>query len=475
MRRAIRFAFLTLYGCASAPSYRSPAVPPPTSYRGVAGSDSTAPEAARPAKGSVDHSAEVSVAYWDQLGDTTLSRLVKEVARANLDVQAARARLNAARADRTRASLDLVPTASFYGDMVRQRFSTYAFPGGSGVYPDQTTWDAGLTGSWDLDVFGRIRHTVQAPGALVQVAEEGLRDAQLALTAQLAATYFGFRGAQEQLEVARRNAENQRHTYDVTKERLTAGRGNAFDTDRAQAQLSSTLASIPLAEAAVAAAQYRIGVLVGRSPIEVARELDNPGKLPGLPDSLSVPSPDAVVQNRPDVAAAERLAAAQGALVGAAKASYLPTLAIAGSAGYTAPDFGTLGDVGTRRYAIGPVVTWPALSLGRVKAEVDAARARANAAQAEYSRIVLSATEDVANSLTRYRSARRRVEALADASAASERAAELARLRFREGVTDFLQVLDAERTELEAQDRLVQGRVDAGAAYAALYQAMGGR
>ena len=124
---------------------------------------------------------------------------------------------------------------------------------------------------------------------------------------------------------------------------------------------------------------------------------------------------------------------------------------------------------------VGPVISWPALNLGRVRAEVDAAQAREEAASAEYSRVVLAAMEEVETTLTQYRTARVRVERLQEASAASERAAELARLRFTEGVTDFLQVLDAERTQLEAQDRLAQGRTDAATAYAALYKAVGGR
>ena len=134
-----------------------------------------------------------------------------------------------------------------------------------------------------------------------------------------------------------------------------------------------------------------------------------------------------------------------------------------------------MGNQGTVRYVLGPVISWPALNLGRVRAEVVAAQAREAAGRAEYSRVVLAAMEEMENALTRYRTARVRVERLQEASAASERAAELARLRFSEGVTAFLQVLDAQRTELEAQDRLAQGRTDAATAYAALYKAAGGR
>src|SRR2546426_2446517 len=486
MRSAIVYCglgFLALSACATAPGYRSSSVQPPASFRGTTDSAGTAPAPllARAASRALTAPAASTVLagaawdYWTQLGDTTLSRLIGEVVRANLDVRAARARVSAARSDRVRTELDLTPATSLSAGYARQRLSSATFPGASGVFPDQNVWDAGVNASWDLDVFGQIRHTVQAQGALVGVAQEELRDVQVTFTAELARAYFELRGAQEQLEVARQNADNQRRTFELTRQRLEAGRGSAFDTERAQAQLSSTLASIPAREAEVAAAQYRIGALVGRSPTAVARELEQTGEIPPLPEATSIGTPEAVVRHRPDVAAAERFAAAQGALVGAAKASYLPRLSIGGSVGYAAPEFNAVGNQGTLRYAVGPVITWPALNLGRVKAEVDAAQARDEAARAQYGRVVLAALEDMETILARYRAARLQVERLQEASAASERAAELARLRFREGVTDFLQVLDAERTELEAQDRLAQGRIDAATAYAALYKAVGGR
>jgi outer membrane protein, multidrug efflux system len=483
MRSAMLMGLLALAGGACAPGYRPADVAVPTTFREMADSNrpgfvttdaatATSP-ATRPATALP---APVESDYWQRLGDTTLSRLIAEAARTSRDVQAARSRVSAARSERVRAALELTPSATVSGSYARQRFSTAAFPGVgvSTVFPDQNVWDAGVSASWDLDVFGQIRQTVQARGALVGAAQAEQRDVQVTVTAELARTYFELRGAQEQLAVARQNAENQRRTYEVTKERLDAGRGSAFDTERAQAQLSSTLASIPAREAEVAAAQYRIGVLIGRSPTDVARELEQAGRIPTLPEVTSIGEPAVIVRSRPDVAAAERLAAAQGALVGAARASYLPRLTIGGTAGYAAPDFSAVGNRGTFRYAVGPVLTWPGLNLGRVKADVDAAQAREDAARAEYGRVVLAAIGDVETSLTRYRAARQQVERLTEASAASDRAAELARLRFSEGVTDFLSVLDAQRTQLEAEDRLAQGRVAAATAYAALYRAVGG-
>jgi outer membrane protein, multidrug efflux system len=276
------------------------------------------------------------------------------------------------------------------------------------------------------------------------------------------------------LAVAAKNAENQRRTLNLTRERLEAGRGTAFDTERAQSLLSLTLATIPSLESRVRQAQYQIGVLVGRSPATVGAELERASPLPDFPDVALVSSPDSVVRGRPDVSAAERQLAVERALVGAAKADYLPRLSVGGSAGYTASELNAIGDRGTFRYAVGPIITWPALNLGRIKARVDQSRARQSEAQAQYDATVLRALQDVESSLVRYRTARSRVAQIRDAAKASERAAELARLRFTGGVADFLQVLDAERTQLEAQDQLAQSRTNAATAYASLFKALGG-
>jgi len=250
MRSAMLLGLIALTACASAPGYRASSVRPPVAFqestdsgratraRYVASTSSPVRAAAEDSQASLD--------YWARLGDTTLSRLVGEVLRGNLDVRSARARVSAARSDRVRSVLDLTPSATVAAGYSRQRLSTASFPGAFGVFPDQNVWDAGVNASWDLDVFGGIRHTVQANGALADVAQEDLRDVQVTLTAEVARAYFELRGAQEQLDVARQNAENQRRTFDLTRERLDAGRGSAFDTERAQAQLSSTLASIPV-------------------------------------------------------------------------------------------------------------------------------------------------------------------------------------------------------------------------------------
>jgi len=482
MRKAATLLlWLGVGACATAPAYRPPAVQVPPAFRettrdsassaGVPRVGAAAAPPAGPAPAAAGFEAD---GFWQGLGDTTLSRLVSQALRANLDLQAAEARVRGARAARAGATLDLVPTVTFAGSYTRQRLSAATFPIGVGAFPDQDIWDGGFDASWELDLFGRVRRNVQAQGAFLAAAREDLRDVQVSLSAEVARAYFDLRGAEEQLAVARDNAENQRRTLEVTRERLDAGRGTAFDTERAQAQLSLTLASIPTLVGRVEAAKYQIGVLVGRPPEAVAEELVPAGTLPELPPSVTVARPDSLIRRRPDVAAAERLAAAQHALVGSAKADYLPRVTVGAGAGFTATTFDSLGEHGTFRYAVGPVISWPLLNLGRVKAQVDVARAREAEAQAQYAQVTLRALQEVETSLVRYRTTRERVGAIHDAASASARAADLARLRFTEGVADFLQVLDAERTLLDAQNQLSQARTDAATAYAALYKALGG-
>src|SRR5690606_33753563 len=392
------------------------------------------------------------LAFWQALGDPTLERLIGRALDANPDLRAAAARVGEARAARAAAALDLIPSVTASAGYSRQRLA--AFPGAGGASPsDLDLWEAGVPLGWELDVFGRLRGSLDAQNALLDAAEEDLRGVRILLAAEVAAAYFDLRGAQDGLAVARRNAENQRSTLRLTQDRLELGRGSALDTERAQAQLSSTLATIPALETALAAAAHRLAVLLGQDPGASLPGLDLDSAPPALPE-LRIADPGAVARRRPDVRAALHRRDAGDAFVGAARADYLPRISVGAAVGYTANAFDALGGSGTPRYVVGPVVSWPLLDVGRVKTRVDAARAGAAEAEARYERTRLAALEEIETSLAAYAHARGRLRHLQEAAVASERATELARLRFEEGATDFLEVLDAERRMLEAQDRL---------------------
>ncbi len=419
--------------------------------------------------------ASPSRSLLSELGDTTLANLIDEAQRANTDVHVAEARLTDSRVARRLAMFDLAPTITASTGATRQQLSSATFPGFSNRFPRQDVWDAGFDASWEVDIFGRVRRNVRAQGAFVESAQHALDDVQVSMAAEVARTYFELRGAQQQLTVALGNAENERRTVALTEDRLSAGRGTAFDTERAKAELQLTLSAVPDIEKRISATQNRLATLVGRTPDALPRALLVPGDLPALPDSLNVGTPQELVRRRPDVLGAERAAAAEGLLVDAAQSEYLPRISIDGGLGYAATAFDSLGNAGTTRFQLGVRMSWPLLDLGRVRTRAEEAQAQSDEARSQYNGTVLRAVEETETALVSYDRAHARLAILSEAVRASTRALELARQRFDAGLTDLLQVLDSQRTLLQAQSQLVQGRTDAATALVAVYKALGGQ
>ena len=483
-------------GCVGAPAYQPPNVRVAPAYTAAARSETsvstsradsaraTSPTAVVPRDGRSTAAAGAEAAqyssamsdtpFWKDVGDTTLGRLVEDALRANTDVEIAEARVTNARASRRVSTFDLGPSVTAVGSATRQRSSMAQVPGALNQLPQRDLYDVGFDASWELDVFGRVSRTVNAYGTLATSAEHGLRDVQVSLAAEVARSYFELRGAEQQIAVARRNAENQRRTVSLTEDRLTAGRGTAFDTERAKSVLQLTLAAIPVIESQIAAQKNRIATLVGRTPGSLPAGYFGSGALPDLPDTVRIGSPSQLVHRRPDVLSAERQMAAQQLFVGAAQSEYLPRISLAATAGYAATTFDSLSRRGTSRIVAGPVITWPLLDLGRVRARVDVAHAREDEARAQYSATVLRAVEETETALATYNGAHARLALLNEAVRASTRASDLAQQRFEAGLTDFLQVLDAQRTLLDAENQLAQAHTSAASALVAVYKAVGG-
>jgi NodT family efflux transporter outer membrane factor (OMF) lipoprotein len=415
-----------------------------------------------------------STPFWSDLGDSTLTRLVREAQRANMDVRVAQSRLTSARATRRLAAYDLVPTITATGSTSRFRSSLAQTPGFTSQLPSEQLWDVGFDASWEVDIFGRVGRNVKAQSALAESSEHGLEDVQVSVAAEVARTYFDLRGAQRQLAVSLRNAANQRKIVRLTEDRLAAGRGTAFDTERAKSVLYLTLATTPGLESQIALDRNRLAVLLGRAPDALPIALLDSGALPRLPDTLYVGSPDQLVRRRPDVLRAERQLAARSLFVGAARAEYLPRVTLGARAGYVASSADSLFKRGNSRLLVGPVVTFPLFDIGRVREKVEVAQSGQEEAQAIYTATVLRALEESEGSLVTYDRAHSRVAILESAVRSSGRAADLAQQRFEAGLTDFLQVLDAERTLLDAENQLEQGRTAAATALVAVYKAVGG-
>jgi multidrug efflux system outer membrane protein len=476
--RKILPALAGLLAACSTPAYRASEVPVPSAYS-VSSATPVATDA-RTASEDVPTSpihvsaALASAPFWTDLGDSTLTMLIREAQRANLDVRIAQSRLTSARAARRLASYDRVPTITGIGSTSRQQFSVAQTPGLTSQLPTQQLWDVGFDASWEVDMFGRVGRTVKAQGALAESSQYGLEDVQVSVASEVARTYFDLRGAQRQLAVSQRNAANQRNIVKLTEDRLAAGSGTAFDTERAKSVLYLTLATAPGLESQIALDRNRLAVLLGRAPNALPAALLDSGPLLRLPDTLFVGSPEQLVHRRPDVLRAERQLAARSLFVGAARAEYLPRVTLSARAGYTANSADSLFKRGNSRLLFGPVMTFPLFDVGRVRERVEVAQAGQEEAQATYNATVLQALEESEGSLVTYDRAHARLAILESAVRSSARAADLAQQRFEAGLTDFLQVLDAERTLLDAENQLAQGQTAAATALVAVYKALGG-
>ncbi|HKE96086.1 MAG TPA: TolC family protein [Povalibacter sp.] len=448
-----------LAACAVGPDYHEPKVATPDQFVSAEGVQSSG--------------AEVERDFWISFHDETLNGLIEEALHANHDIRIAMTHLREARAIHGEARLDFAPTVTASGSRVETRLSErqQPFPG---IDRDQSYYDASFDAFWELDLFGRVRRNYEAQSALVQAAEAGLYDTQVSVTAETARNYFELRGSQQRLEVARRNAENQAESLRITQARLDAGRGTQLDVSRAQAQLSSTLATIPDLEAAVTRSILRLGVLTGHEPDSLLSRLNATQALPALPETYSIGTPESLLRRRPDIRVAERQLAAATAAIGVAVGDLFPRISFVGRWGYDAVSSGDLGHAGTESFSFGPSIQWAAFDLGRVRQHIHQREAAADGALAQYQKAVLQALEETDASLTDYAKARVKQQHLQSSATASADAARLARARFDSGVADFLTVLDAERTMLEAEDQLAKSQTQTATALLAMYKALGG-
>ena len=445
-------------GCAAGPDYHRPGTPVDAHFAN-AGEPGFAENAALER-------------YWTSFGDPLLDSLIDAAVAHNKDLGAAAANLRAARAARRLAGFDLFPTATFSGGYSHNLDARQQLPGVDQHGREFDSANVGFDGLWELDLFGRVRRNVQAARADVGAAVATLQDARVSVIAEVARDYFVLRGLQDQLTLTERNADNQLNTLKLTRVRLEAGRGNELDTARAEAQWRTTLASIPTLQTSIATTMYRLSVLTGRQPTALSERL-TPQPLPNLPPLNAIGTPEQLLRRRPDIRVAEQRLAGATARIGVAVGDLFPKVTLTGSFGYLGPTFGDIGRSEARFYSIGPGISWAAFDLGRVRARISSAKAETDAALASYEGAVLNALQDTEGALISYGRSQAHRDALAAAAAGSDKAADLARKRFEGGLTDFLEVLDSERTALTAELLFSQSRTDAAAALIAVYKALG--
>ena len=459
-----------LSGCAVGPNYHRPTTSVAKQFPTSAGTQTTSQEA--PASNAIYSHAPTQTEFWKQFDDPVLNNMVGDALTANYDLRIALGRLVQARALRNESLFDLAPTVTASAGYTKQRTPAVENPFG-GPYITKL-YDAGFDATWELDFFGGVRRGIQARNAQLEGEVANLHDAQVSVIAEVARNYFELRGEQTQLAVARANVKNQQQVLGLAQAELQAGSGTDLDVARAQSQLSTTLSTIGPLEAAVSRSIHRLSVLTGRDPDALTGVLSAPHDLPALPPIVPVGTPEELLRRRADIRAAERNLAASTALVGVAVSNLFPKVTFTGNFSYAAAEPAGLGSSGSRSYIIGPGISWAAFDLGRVRAQIAGARAGAVIALDQYHQTVLGALEETEDSLVTHARARDQLRNAEDAARASATAAKLAEIRYKGGMVDFLSVLDAERTELQAEDALAQSRTEAATSLIAVYKALGG-
>lgn len=449
-------SLLALTSCTVGPAYKEPETKVDASFGNVK-------------KGSYSSDATIAQ-WWRKFNDSKLNNLIDQALANNQDLRIAAARVEEAKALRSTARLDFFPAVTSIASYTSAKYSN-AQPT---FIKSAELYDAGFDGSWELDFWGRVRNNYRAAVAEVESAEALRQDTMVLLTAEVARAYLELRGLQNQLSVAQRNSSNQRETLKLTESLLQGGRGTELDTSRARAQLSTTLAAIPLIENSISKDIHRISVLVGSQPTALASQHKTPKPMPSLPSIVRVGNPSDLLRRRPDIRSAERLLDAATRKVGVATADLFPRVTFNGTASIQAETLSGLGGAGVGATSFGPRISWPAFDIGRVRAQIKASNARVEGQLATYEKTVLTSLEETENSLVEFGLLRVRRNHLRDAATSSEQAAKLARDRFQNGVADFLTVLDAERVMLEAQNQQAQSETATATALVGIYKALGG-
>jgi NodT family efflux transporter outer membrane factor (OMF) lipoprotein len=422
--------------------------------------------------------------WWTTLGDPELTALIERAVSANLDLKVATSRVLEARAARRVTHSDLLPSVSSRNNIERTRggltqglFNTNAGPSGQSslLAPFKTSvYQFGFDASWEIDFFGGHRRALEAATADLAAIDEARRDTLVSLLAEVARNYSELRGYQRRIDITNRNIELQQDSLNLTRARADAGLGTQFDVERQAAQLDSTRALVPSLEAAQIQTIHRLGVLLGEEPGTLLEELTQVKPLPTVPPSVPVGLPGDLLKRRPDIREAESRVAAETARVGVARADLFPKILLTGAAGRqaTEPSGLTLG--AGNFFSIGPAITMPIFTAGKIRGNIEAQKQRLDQALTQYQGTVLRSLEETENALVAYGHEKDREEKLVASVEASRQATLLANELYTRGLSDFLSVLDAQRQQLVAEDDLAQSDTIVVTDLVALYKALGG-
>jgi NodT family efflux transporter outer membrane factor (OMF) lipoprotein len=457
--------------CAVGPDYHSPEPPLPANFVATAslkaaddGRTSLVPDTTR---------------WWRALHDRELNSLIDRAIAANPTLEIALDRLQQARAQEAVVIGAALPAVGGTeggawgtgGDLGRGRASEALVSAENGTGVSQITNLAGFDAAWEIDVFGKFRRAIEAAQYDVEAAIAARNVVLISLIADVTRAYLDLRSLQMRLAVLRKNIEVAQKYVDFVQERYTRGITNELDVTLAERELAQFQAQVAPLIAQINAARYVIAVLIGEFPENLGKELTKPGMLPALPARIRPGLPIGLLRRRPDIAEAERQLAGATALIGVATADLLPQVAVVASAGNEQ----ALGGVPINPiWSFGPAVAAPLLDFGRLDAVVEKADFRARELLFNYKQTVLNAVREVDTAIEAYAAQQVRLRHLANALTAARKAASLATERFDRGLTDSLNVIDAQRQEYEIEQQYVSAQESAAEQFVTLYKSLGG-
>ncbi len=451
-------ALVLLAGCAAVgPDYSAPSPSLPVSF----------------GEHHPDLSPEsVEAMWWRSFDEPALDTLIRRALAANHDVGIAAARLEEAKAMLRESRQDFLPRGGPALGYENHRRSEVETPPGQ---PRRTeTYRGAVDASWEIDLFGRVRRSVEAAQAQAGSREALLRAVQAGVAAAVAATWFELQGLESELAVAADISQSQRESLRLVERLVSIGSASEFDRLRAEALLRTVEVAVPELERRRAASINALAVLLGETP-----QTFNPPAAAPLREALTVRTiavgdPAALLSRRADIAAAERALAAATAQIGVETAGLYPDIQVQGSIGLVAGSLDALTGAGTLSTFIGPIIRWSLLDTGRVRARIAASEARSKEALIVYDQTVLRALQETDDAFKAYSAAGSTLRLRLLESAANREAARLAQVRFSAGEGFYLDVLEAERSDYASRRALAVARTNQRLAVVSIYKALGG-
>ena len=409
--------------------------------------------------------------WWKSFGDTTLDSLISIAVDRNYSVLTAIDRMNMAKAGLRMERSGFFPTVGINAGWTRQQTS-----GNTSELPQSTQhyYDVSANMSWELDIFGSIRQRVKAQKETFAASKEEYTAVMVSLSAQVASSYIQLRELQQELKVVERNCASQAAVLKITEVRYNTGLVSKLDVAQAKSVYFSTKASIPQLESGINQYITSLAVLLGTYPQEIRPVLERVGELPDYMEPISIGIPADLLMRRPDIRSAEHQINAQAASLGASKSDWLPQVFIKGSVGYASKDFKDLTKHKSFTYEIAPALSWTIFSGGKLVNATKSARAQLDEAIDQFNQTVLTAVQETDNAMTAYRSSIKQIVALREVRNQGQETLTLSLDLYKQGLTPFQNVLDAQRSLLSYENQLVQARGNSLLQLIALYQALGG-